>query len=61
VKVSNSDARNRIDKARKLLREADGMLAMEYTDAAGRAAYLAAFHAAQALISEKTVLSQGER
>lgn len=30
------------------------MLAMRYNDAAGRAAYLAGFHAAQALISEKT-------
>ena len=30
------------------------MLAMHYYDAAGRAAYLAAFHAAQALISERT-------
>jgi uncharacterized protein (UPF0332 family) len=37
-----------------LLGEADGMLAMKYNDAAGRAAYLAGFHAAQALISEKT-------
>jgi len=30
------------------------MLSMKYNDAAGRAAYLAGFHAAQALISEKT-------
>ncbi len=30
------------------------MLAMNYYDAAGRAAYLAGFHAAQALISERT-------
>jgi uncharacterized protein (UPF0332 family) len=37
-----------------LLGEAHGMLAMKYYDAAGRSAYLAGFHAAQALISEKT-------
>jgi uncharacterized protein (UPF0332 family) len=30
------------------------MLAMNYNEAAGRAAYLAGFHAAQALISERT-------
>jgi uncharacterized protein (UPF0332 family) len=30
------------------------MLAMAYNDAAGRSAYLAGFHAAQALISERT-------
>ncbi len=30
------------------------MFAMKYYDAAGRAAYLAGFHAAQALISERT-------
>jgi len=30
------------------------MLAMKYYDSAGRTAYLAGFHAAQALISEKT-------
>ena len=30
------------------------MLALQYHDAAGRAAYLAGFHAAQALISERT-------
>lgn len=30
------------------------MMAMQYYDAAGRAAYLAGFHAAQALISERT-------
>ncbi len=40
-------------KARRLLDQADGMLAMKYYDSAGRAAYLAGFHAAQALISER--------
>jgi uncharacterized protein (UPF0332 family) len=39
-------------KAHKLLDEADGMLAMKYYDAAGRTAYLAGFHAAQAFIFE---------
>jgi uncharacterized protein (UPF0332 family) len=37
-----------------LLGEAEGMLAMSYNEAAGRTAYLAGFHAAQALISERT-------
>jgi uncharacterized protein (UPF0332 family) len=37
-----------------LLREADGMLRMKYYEAAGRSANLAGFHAAQALISERT-------
>jgi uncharacterized protein (UPF0332 family) len=41
-------------KARRLLGEADGMLSMAYNDAAGRTAYLAGYHAAQALISERT-------
>lgn len=41
-------------KARRLLDEADGMMAMHYHDAAGRIAYLSGFHAAQALISERT-------
>ena len=43
-----------LDKARKLLAEADTMLAIGLNDAAGRTAYLAGFHAAQALISERT-------
>ena len=37
-----------------MLIEADGMLGMKYYDAAGRAAYLSGFHAAHALISERT-------
>jgi uncharacterized protein (UPF0332 family) len=36
-----------------LLGEADAMLRTKFYDAAGRTAYLAGFHAAQALISEK--------
>lgn len=41
-------------KARRLLAEAEGMLAIHYNEAAGRTAYLAGFHAAQALISDRT-------
>lgn len=42
-------------KARRLLAEAEGMLTtMHYNEAAGRTAYLAGFHAAQALISDRT-------
>lgn len=41
-------------KARRLLAEADGMITLRYNEAAGRTAYLAGFHAAQALISERT-------
>jgi uncharacterized protein (UPF0332 family) len=42
-------------KARRLLAEAEGMLTtMHYNEAAGRTAYLAGFHAAQALISDST-------
>src|SRR5260370_38987266 len=40
-------------KARKLLQEAEAMLRIGLNDAAGRSAYLAGFHAAQAFISEK--------
>jgi uncharacterized protein (UPF0332 family) len=41
-------------KAHKLLAEAEAMLSFHLHDAAGRTAYLAGFHAAQALISEVT-------
>jgi uncharacterized protein (UPF0332 family) len=41
-------------EARRLLGEAEGMLTIHYNEAAGRTAYLAGFHAAQALISERT-------
>jgi uncharacterized protein (UPF0332 family) len=41
-------------KARRLLAEAEGMFGMRYNEAAGRTAYLAGFHAAQALIFERT-------
>lgn len=40
-------------KAAKLLAEADTMLSVGLNEAAGRSAYLAAFHAAQALIFER--------
>jgi uncharacterized protein (UPF0332 family) len=44
-----------LDKAREYLIKAHGLLdVMHYDDEAGRAAYLAGFHAAQALISERT-------
>jgi len=41
-------------KARKCLEHARAILAIELGEEAGRAAYLAAFHAAQALIFERT-------
>ena len=44
-----------LDKARTYLAKARGLLdVMHYNDEAGRAAYLAGYHAAQALISERT-------
>ena len=46
------EARMFLAKAVKLLNEADMMLSVNLDEAAGRSAYLAAFHAAQALIFE---------
>jgi uncharacterized protein (UPF0332 family) len=43
-----------LTKARQLLREASIVVANDLPDAGGRAAYLAAFHAAQAFIFEVT-------
>jgi uncharacterized protein (UPF0332 family) len=43
-----------LGKANKLLNEAEAMLGIDLNEAAGRSAYLAGFHAAQAFISEKT-------
>jgi uncharacterized protein (UPF0332 family) len=40
-------------KARRLLAEAQIMLDVDLNDAAGRTAYLAGFHAAQAFIFER--------
>jgi uncharacterized protein (UPF0332 family) len=49
------EAREHLDKAREYLVKARGLLdVMHYADEAGRATYLAGFHAAQALISERT-------
>jgi uncharacterized protein (UPF0332 family) len=43
-----------LDKARQSLAHARAILAIELGEDAGRAAYLGAFHAAQALIFERT-------
>ncbi|HEX4080919.1 MAG TPA: hypothetical protein VHX61_18810 [Rhizomicrobium sp.] len=44
-----------LDKARAYLTKSRALLdVMHYNDEAGRAAYLAGYHAAQALISERT-------
>ena len=42
-----------LEKARKLLAEADTMLKVGLNDAAGRTAYLAGYHGAQAFIFER--------
>ena len=41
-----------LEKAQELLAEAETMLGVGLNDAAGRTAYLAGFHAAQAFIFE---------
>ena len=43
-----------LEKAEKLLAEAETMLGVGLCDAAGRTSYLAGFHAAQAFIFEAT-------
>jgi uncharacterized protein (UPF0332 family) len=43
-----------LDKARQSLNEARTVAGIELAEAAGRAAYLAMFHAAQALIFERS-------
>ena len=43
-----------LEKARELLAQADAMLGISLYEAAGRTAYLAGFHAAQALIFART-------
>ena len=43
-----------MDKARPALREATAVIAINLPEAAGRAAYLPSFHAAQALIFHRT-------
>lgn len=42
-----------LEKARELLEQAETVLRVGYADAAGRTAYLAGYHAAQALIFER--------
>lgn len=42
-----------LDKAKEFLARAPALLAQDFIDEAGRAAYLAGFHAAQALIFER--------
>jgi uncharacterized protein (UPF0332 family) len=42
-----------LEKARELLAQAEAILSIGYADAAGRAAYLAGYHAAQTLIFER--------
>ena len=42
-----------LDKARQVLSEARAVAGIDLAEAAGRAAYLSAFHAAQALIFER--------
>jgi uncharacterized protein (UPF0332 family) len=41
-----------LDKAHRLLREAEAMLSIGLNEASGRTAYLAAFHSSQAIIFE---------
>ena len=48
------ETRNYLDKARQSLNRSRAILAIGLGEEAGRAAYLAAFHAAQALIFEQT-------
>ena len=48
------EARGYLDKARECLAHARAILAIELGEDAGRAAYLTTFHAAQALIFERT-------
>lgn len=48
------EAEKFLQKADKLLSEAGETLRLDLADAAGRAAYMAAFHAAQAYIWERT-------
>jgi len=47
------EAAHYLEKARQALKEARAVAAIELAEAAGPAAYLAAFHAAQALIFER--------
>ena len=49
------EAREHLDRAREYLTKGRSLLdVLHFADEAGRAAYLAGFHAAEALISERT-------
>jgi uncharacterized protein (UPF0332 family) len=48
------EAAGYLEKSRDLLAQAEAMRGIDLIDAAGRTAYLAEFHAAQALIFERT-------
>ncbi|MBI2802985.1 MAG: HEPN domain-containing protein [Gammaproteobacteria bacterium] len=48
------EAEDYLEKARHALLEAKAVIAIDLTNAAGRAAYLVAYHAAQALIFHRT-------
>ena len=48
------EASSFLDKAREFLLKAEDMFADDWPDEAGRAAYLAGLHAAQAVIVERT-------
>jgi uncharacterized protein (UPF0332 family) len=49
-----AEAASYLEKAHTLLAEADAIFGIHLNEAAGRTAYLAGFHAAQALIFERT-------
>ena len=52
--MTEPEAKDYLDRARRLLKEARSVAAIELSEAAGRSAYLAAFHAAQAFIFDRT-------
>lgn len=52
--MTKAEAADYLNRARHALREARAVASIGLPEAAGRAAYLAAYHAAQALIFDKT-------
>jgi uncharacterized protein (UPF0332 family) len=52
--VTTPEAADYLDRARRNLDEARAIAAIDLPDVAGRTAYLAAYHAAQALIFDRT-------
>ncbi|HMF07289.1 MAG TPA: HEPN domain-containing protein, partial [Methylocella sp.] len=52
--MTNPEAADYLKRARQLLEEARAIAAIDLPGAAGRTAYLAAYHAAQALIFDRT-------